>query len=257
VNREAQGIVLFVFGGAVLHAGLTDVYLRYVRAGLRPFLLVAGVVLIIVAIATLWYELRPGRAARAAAEKKSILQDDGPGRADDGHGHGHGHGHREPGIAWLLVLPLFALIVVVPPALGSYAADRTGTALQRPLGFDTLPVQDPLQLTVLDYAGRAVYDHGRSLGSRRVQITGFVTIGSHGTPYLTRMILNCCAADAQPIKVALSGKVPAVLGRDAWFDVIGTYSAKEMKDPVNGGTIPFIDVSQITPVSAPDDEYES
>ena len=242
MNREAQGIVMFVLGGAVLHAGLTDVYLRYVRAGLRPYLLVAGVVLIIAAIATLWYELRPAaRAARAAG---------------DDHGHGHGHGHRESQIAWLLVLPLFALIVVVPPALGSYAADRTGTALQRPLGYDTLPAQNPLQLTVLDYAGRAVYDHGRLLGTRPIELKGFISIGSHGT-YLTRMTLNCCAADALPIKVALSGKLPAGLARDSWVDVIGTYSSREIKDEVNGRAIPYFDVSQIKPIKAPADEYES
>jgi uncharacterized repeat protein (TIGR03943 family) len=240
VNREAQGIVLFVFGGAVLHAGLTDVYLRYVRVGFRPFLLAAGVALIIAALATLWYELRP--AARDSSEEPEA--------------HGHAHGHREPRIAWLLVLPLFALIVVAPPALGSYAADRTGTALQRPLGFDALPDQDPLQLTVLDYAGRAVYDHGRSLANRRIKITGFVSVGNHGM-YLTRMTLNCCAADAQPIKVALSGKLPADLARDTWVEVIGSYSSKEIKDDVNNRAIPYIEVAQITPIQAPAEEYES
>jgi putative membrane protein len=259
MNREAQGIVLFVFGGAVLHAGLTDEYLRYVRAGLRPYLLVAGVVLIIAAVATLWYELRPqARAARA----KQPEHDSGGGHGDAGdqgglgHGHGHGHGHREPRIAWLLVLPLVALIVVAPPALGSYAADRTGTALTRPLGYDTLPAENPLQLTVVDYAGRAVYDHGRALGGRQIKLTGFITVGSHGT-YLTRMILNCCAADALPIKVALAGKLPVDLVRDSWVDVIGTYSSKQIKDEVNGRAIPYLDVSRITPIKAPADEYEN
>lgn len=247
MNKEAQGIVLFVFGGAVLHAGLTDVYLRYVRAGLRPFLLAAGVLLIVVAIATLWFELRSARAA-----KKDQIGDEVSGLE-----HGHTHAHREPRITWLLLLPLFALIVVVPPALGSYAADRTGTGLQRPLGFDTLPQGDPLQLTVLDYAGRAVYDHGRSLGNRKVQMTGFISLGSGGTPYLTRMTLNCCAADAQPIKVALTGQLPAALGRDNWVEVTGTYSDKQMKDKVNGGAIPFLNVSQVKPTKAPADEYES
>jgi putative membrane protein len=52
VNRQAQGVVLFVVGGAVLWASLTDLYLRYVKAGLRPLLVVAGVVLIAAAIAT-------------------------------------------------------------------------------------------------------------------------------------------------------------------------------------------------------------
>jgi uncharacterized repeat protein (TIGR03943 family) len=235
VNRQAQGLVLLLVGGAVLRASSTDLYLRYVKAGLRPLLLVAGAVLIVAAVVTFWYEFRPG----------------GP-RPD-----GDGHGHREPRVAWLLVLPLFALIVAVPPALGSYAADRTGTVLQPPPGLATLPAGDPLRLTVLDYATRAVYDHGHSLGGRRVEITGFITVGPRGAPYLTRMVLSCCAADAQPVKVGLSGQVPPALQPDMWFDVVGTYTDRQIKDDVNGGPIPFIEVSRANEVPAPHDPYET
>jgi putative membrane protein len=230
VNRNAQGVVLLLVGGAVMRAGLTDMYLRYVKAGLRPVLLAAGVILIAAALATFWYEWRTVR--------------------DD-------HGHREPWVAWLLVLPLFALIVVAPPALGSYAADRTGTALQRPPGFAALPAGDPLRITVLDYAGRAVYDHGQSLGGRRFELTGFITVGPHGAPYLTRMILSCCAADAQPIKVGLTGAVPAGLQPDTWLDVVGTYTDRLAHDEVNNGPIPYLDISQATRVPPPPDQYES
>lgn len=235
MNREAQGVVLFVVGGAVLRASFTDLYLRYVRAGLRPLLVVAGVVLIIAAVATFWYELRPAGRKR---------------------GDGDGPAHREPRIAWLLVLPVFALIMVAPPALGSYAANRTGTALQRPAGFPALSAGDPLPISVLDYAGRAVYDHGHSLADRRMKITGFITVG-RDAPYLTRMVLSCCAADALPIKVGLSGRVPPGLRPDTWLEVIGTYTSKEVKDQVNDATIPFIEVSQARAVPAPHDRYES
>jgi putative membrane protein len=230
---------MLVVGGAVLRASLTDLYLRYVRAGLRPFLLVAGVVLIIAGIATLWYEWRAARAAKA----KQPEQD------------GHGRAHREPRIAWLLILPVLALIVVAPPALGSYAADQTGTALLRPPGFAPLPAGDPLQMSVVDYAGRAAYDGGHSLDGRRVEITGFISLG-RGGPYLIRMILSCCAADALPIKVGLAGQVPADLRSNAWFQVTGSYTNKQIKDFVNGGIIPYIDVSQAKPIRAPRDQYE-
>jgi len=147
--------------------------------------------------------------------------------------------------------------VAVPPALGSYAADRTGTVLQPPPGLATLPAGDPLRLTVLDYATRAVYDHGHSLGGRRVEITGFITVGPRGAPYLTRMVLSCCAADAQPVKVGLSGQVPPALQPDMWFDVVGTYTDRQIKDDVNGGPIPFIEVSRANKVPAPHDPYET
>jgi uncharacterized repeat protein (TIGR03943 family) len=233
VNRQAQGVLLLLAGGAVLRASFTDLYLRYVKAGLRPLLLVAGGILIVAAVTTLWYELRPARAARSE---------------QDGH---------EPRVAWLLVLPVLALILVAPPALGSYAADRTGTALQPPAGLATLPAGDPIRLSVLDYATRAVYDHGNSLGGRRIRITGFISVGPRGAPYLTRMVLSCCAADAQPIKVGLSGNLPSGLRPDSWLEATGTYTSRQLKDDVNGGPIPFLDVSEARPVPTPADQYES
>ncbi|MET7902278.1 TIGR03943 family protein [Streptomyces sp. NPDC005336] len=243
MNRQAQAAVLFLVGVAVLHAGFTDLYLRYVKAGLRPLLIVAGIVLIVAAIATVWYELR----------RPPATPEDQPERE---YHDGHGHAHREPRISWLLVLPLLALILVAPPALGSYSAMRTGTALQPPWGFPTLPAGDPLRLSVVDYAGRAAYDHGRSLGNRRIKITGFIALDRSGNPYLVRMVLSCCAADAQPVKIGLSGRIPPVLQPDTWVEVTGTYTSKRTKDPVNDGAIPFINISRASPVPVPHDPYE-
>ncbi|MCX4858455.1 TIGR03943 family protein [Streptomyces canus] len=231
MNRQAQSAVLFVLGAALLHAGLTDLYLRYVKAGLRPLVLAAGVVLIATALATAWYEWR----ARAKEEE---------------------HAHREPRVSWLLVLPLFALILVAPPALGSYSAMRTGTALQQSYGYAKLPQSGPLQLGLADYAGRAVYEHGQGLGGRQIVITGFVALDHSGAPYLVRMALNCCAADAQPVKVGLTGQIPPVLKPDGWLQVTGTYTAKRTKDTVNGGPIPYLEVTQAKPVPTPHDPYD-
>jgi putative membrane protein len=242
MSRQTQGFVLLLLGGAVLRAGLTDVYLRYVKAGLRPLLLVAGAVLLAAAAATFWYELRRDKHE--------------PGEHDNGDGQAHQEpAHHEPRVAWLLVLPVFVLILVAPPALGSYAANRAGTALQPGLIIASPPAGDPAPMSLLNYATLAVYDHGRSLGNRPVRITGFITVGAHGASYLTRMILTCCAADAQPIKVGLSGQVPATLQPDAWLEITGTYTSTQATDGINGGPIPFIRVSQARPVPAPADPY--
>jgi len=110
---------------------------------------------------------------------------------------------------------------------------------------------------VSDYADRAVSDHGRSLGTRTITLTGFVAFDRNGSVYLLRMLLNCCAADAQPVKIGLSGQVPPVLQPDTWLEVTGTYTGRQTKDPVNNGVIPFIDVTQAKPAPAPADPYES
>jgi uncharacterized repeat protein (TIGR03943 family) len=229
VNRAAQTVLLFLAGVVLLHAGLTDVFLRYVKAGLRPLLLAAGVVLIATAVATVWYERRQPRPK----------------------------GHPEPRISWLLVLPVFALILAAPPALGSYSAMRGGTALTPPLVYTPLPTGNPVPLRVIDYAERAAYDHGQSLGGRTVVLTGFVAFDDTGRPYLVRMLLNCCAADAQPVKVGLTGHLPPVLQPDSWLEVTGTYTGTQAKDPVNGRPIPFLELDQTKPVPPPADPYEN
>jgi len=239
VNRQAQSVILLLVGGAILRASVTDLYLRYVKEGLRPFLIAAGVLLVAAAAATLWYELRARRDAPDADHDE------------------HGHKHTGPWVAWLLVLPVFALLLVAPPALGSYAANRSGTALSETSDFAPLPAGDPVKITVLDYASRAVFDQGKSLANRHVQLSGFLTAGDGGTWYLTRMILSCCAADARPIKVALSGQLPDGLAADGWLRVTGTYVAKTAKDPVNGERIPYLDVSEAEVITAPSEQYES
>ncbi|MGX1562417.1 TIGR03943 family putative permease subunit [Streptomyces sp. NPDC055506] len=244
MNRLAQSALLFLLGATLLHAGMTDLYLRYVKAGLRPLVLLAGVVLIATAAATLWYDRRGSGHGH-----------DGAGGGHEGAGRGHDH-HHEPRVTWLLTLPVLALILVAPPALGSYSASHTGTALQKPFGFPDLPADGPLRLGVADYAGRAVYDNGRSLRGRELKITGFVTLDRAGTPYLVRMGLNCCAADAQPVKIALTGDIPPVLSPDTWLEITGRYTPRRTKDPVNNGPVPYLEVTRAKPVPTPHDPYD-
>jgi uncharacterized repeat protein (TIGR03943 family) len=230
VNRAGQGAILLLVGAAVFRASVTDLYLRYVKEGLRPFLIVAGVLLIVAGVMTLWYEF------------KGIRED--------------GHEHRLS-TAWLLVAPALALLMIVPPALGSFAAGRTGTSLPQASNFGPMPAGDPAKISVIEYASRAVFDHGRSLGERRVRMTGFLLPGPDGQVYLTRMILTCCAADARPVKVGLTGDVPTGLKPDTWVDVTGRYTTKTGTDSVNHETIPFLDVLGYKLVNVPREQYES
>ncbi len=119
-----------------------------------------------------------------------------------------------------------------------------------------MPAGDPVPLSVVEYASRAAYDHGRSLHGRPVRVTGFLALDRSGAPYLVRMALNCCAADAQPVKVALTGDLPPVLRPDAWLEVTGTYTPRLTRDPVNDGPIPYLKVTSTRPVQAPRDPYD-
>jgi uncharacterized repeat protein (TIGR03943 family) len=251
VNRQAQAVVMLLLGGAVVKASLTDVYLRYVKQGLQPFLIGAGLLLIAAAAMTLWYDLRHPGAATGEP-------DEGTDHADD-HGHDHGGtAHHEPRVGWLLVLPVLGLLLVTPPALGSYAAGQAGSALagKQASAYPPLPAGDPAKISVLDYASRAVFDKGASIGDRSVQLTGFVTTGPDGKPMLARIILSCCAADGRPIKVGLTGDAPTGVPADHWIDVTGRYSPQTATDPVNDAPVPYLDVKTWQEIPAPRQQYE-
>ncbi|MFC7528620.1 TIGR03943 family putative permease subunit [Actinoplanes sp. GCM10030250] len=231
MNRQAQAVVLLLFGGAILKASLSDLYLRYVKEGLRPFLLVAGAVLVVTAVATLWYELRPS--------------DDPPD-----------HHHHEPRVGWLLILPVLGLLLVAPPALGSFTAGQSGTVPVTDSDYSELPTEDPAPIGLLDYASRALYDDGRSLAGRRVQLTGFVAAGEDGAPMLARIVVSCCAADGRPIKVGLSGGPVLDVPAGTWVRVTGTHSPKRGTDPVNQADIAYLEVTGWQPITPPKRPYE-
>ena len=81
--------------------------------------------------------------------------------------------------------------------------------------------------------------------------------GDGGTWYLTRMVITCCAADAQPIKVGLTGTVPGRLKANDWIQVTGSYATRKDRDPVNQEPIPYLSVESSTPIPAPARQYES
>jgi uncharacterized repeat protein (TIGR03943 family) len=246
VRRDLHGLILLLVGGTLLKLAITGDYLRYVKAGLRPYLIAAGVVLVVVAALSLLGRLRAG----AGHDGHNVDGD------DDGHGHGSGRGWRD--VAWLLVVPMAVLLLIAPSALGSYSAARSGTALgaASTSDFPPLPSGDPVRVSVLDYASRAVFDKGQSLGGRQITLSGFLLAAPSGW-YLTRMVITCCAADAQPIKVGLTGTVPSGLSANEWLEVTGRYSTKVDHDGVNGETIPYLEVAAAHPIAAPKEQYDS
>jgi uncharacterized repeat protein (TIGR03943 family) len=240
VNRLSQAVVMLLFGGALIKATITDIFLRYVKAGLRPFLITAGVLLVAAAIMTMWYELRPA-----------------PADHDHDHEVDDGHGHRESRVGWLLVLPLIGLLLITPPALGSYSASQAGTVALNASTSDypPLPAGDPAQLGLIDYASRAIFDGGKSLAGHTVQLSGFLTPGPDKRPMLARVVLTCCAADGRPIKIGLDGDITIDAPADSWVSVVGVYSSRVGTDPVTKAKIAYLTVQSWEQIPEPDNPY--
>ena len=241
---------MLLLGGAIVRASVTDLFLRYVKAGLRPFLIAAGLLLVAAAVMTLWQALR----ARGTHDDHA---DDG--HHDDGHADdGHGHAHHEPRVGWLLILPALALLLVTPPALGSFAAGKAGSVTAAPASgsdYPPLPKGDPAQVGLLDYASRSLFDDGKSLTGRNLQMSGFITPGPGGQPMLARIVLTCCAADGRPIKVGMTGKLPLDVPADTWVQVTGVYTAKRAKDPVNNVDMAYVEVTSWEAIPEPKQPY--
>ncbi|HCT77294.1 MAG TPA: TIGR03943 family protein [Micromonosporaceae bacterium] len=251
MNRQAQGVVLLLLGGAVLKATVfTEIYLRYVKESLLPFLIGAGVMLVIAGVMTIIYDLRHGSETDTECAE------------GEDHGHEHATPHHEPRVGWMLIAPVLGLLLVAPPALGAFAAGQSGSAvlIEADL-YPPLPDGDPAKISVLDYATRAIFDKGKSMkdgggGNRKVQISGFLSEGPAGEKVLTRMMLSCCAADARPIKIGMAGQTPAGIANDQWVEVTGVYTTKTVKDPVNNNDIPFIEVLEWRQIEPPRNQYE-
>lgn len=227
MRAEAQSGVCLLLGATALRLGLTDAALAYVKPSLRPLLVVAGVVLVVVGIA--------GLRGRPTAD---------------------GHDHPAPSAAWLLVLPVIAVFLVAPAPLGSYAAERQSEAR----AVERTPIRSPLPpevdgavpLSLRDFLVRAI--NGTELVGRTVRLTGFTTTDGKGV-VLNRFRVTCCAADGIAMRVRLEG-MPGSPRDDQWFEVEGTLREGERDDTGLVG-MPVLDVTEATPVSAPANTYES
>jgi uncharacterized repeat protein (TIGR03943 family) len=220
-----------VIGVIAALAALNGLYLNFVKPSLRLPLLVASAVLLLL-------------GAHGA------VTDRGAGGAD-----GHDHGGGTPRVGWLLVVPFLLLGVVVPPPLGAYsAAEDTGlVTVSSAEGLGPLPDDDPVDLTLAEFQGRALFDPDRSLQGRTVRLVGFASPGTGGQWVLTRMSLNCCAADGFAVKVRVAG-APAVAD-DEWVRVTGTWRPAPIAAP-ESRELPVLDVRDLIRVPMPENPYE-
>ena len=244
MRRDVSAVLMVLLGGAILRLSVTDAYVNYVKPAMKPYLVAsAGVLLLLGVMAFI-------DAVRDTGGKPESHRD-----PTDGVGNGHSHGRGRMRSAWLLVLPVAAIFLVAPGPLGAYTAAREGASVSAPrTGSEVapLPPGDPVPLRLDEFAVRAVWDNGRTLTGRTVEVVGFVTPDPVGGWALTRLALACCAADALATKVKPVGEVPD-LPANTWVAVTGRYVP-------GGGTgtpdaVPWLQVDTIIRVPQPEDPY--
>lgn len=257
----AGGTISVLVGTVLLRLTLTGAHTRYVRAGMAPWLVVAGVVVIALGVVTLVRALRrpPGSPVGTGGGAG------GTGRDDD---HDHGRGL----VGWMLLAPIAALLLVAPPSLGSYGVDRGATVDVRAGAptFEPLdPAAGPVPMTLLEFNQRAVDGRGETFAGTTVRLTGFVA--DDGEVFrIARYQIACCAVDAAPVTVRVVGAHGEPPERDRWVTVTGTFrpagdSGEDGEDgeggAENGGggdpaPVPELAATSVVEVAEPGDPYE-
>jgi uncharacterized repeat protein (TIGR03943 family) len=225
--NAAGGTISLLVGPVLLRLTLTGTYRRYVRVGMGPWLVIAGVAVVALGLLTLLHAFR---------------HDD----VVDAHEHGRDR------VGWLLLAPIAALLLVAPPTLGSYGVGR-GTTVDVRAGapvFDPLPHgTQPVAMTLLEFGQRA-FDHGgESFDGVAVELTGFVSSSSDGGFDLARYEIACCAADAVPVVIRVLGVTGDPPPRDQWVTVTGAFQP-------GGGDTPRLAATSVSEIAPPEDPYE-
>ncbi|MGZ4525435.1 MAG: TIGR03943 family putative permease subunit [Mycobacterium sp.] len=235
MSRECENVVLLSTGLSILLVTWSGVFTRYVKPGLLPWLIASAVLLIALALFVMIGDIRRG----------------GP-RAD---GHGHVHSHRAA-IAWLLVLPILLLCFVKPPALRPSAAAASVTPVSNDVlnqAFPPLPPGRAPELSLPEVLVRWARDTTGSLTNRHIAVTGFVLNEAQGVD-LGRVVIICCAADAQLARIHLGGPAAAQaagLPDNTWLRVEGEVVPRKS----NSAKIPTLEANAVTRIDAPPNPY--
>lgn len=238
MRRESQNVLLVLLGGALLKIGSNGDYLRYVKPAQQPWLLAAGAVLLALGVIAI---------ARDVVTRRD--------RLTVGHSCGQAHHHANRS-AWLLMLPVLAVYLIAPPALGSDSVTRTESrapAAGSSTGFAPLPTGRVIPLSMTEFVTRAGWDPAGSLTGRTVSLTGFVTRRGDSV-LLARMVITCCAADAFPVTVRLVITSPLNYPNDTWLQVTGQV-VPGTASRANNYT-PGLTVTSVRQIPQPRDPYE-
>jgi putative membrane protein len=252
VSRGSQNIVLLLVGMATAVMLVKGTYLNYVRPGLLPWLIVAALVLVALGLVAVIRDLRMAGAAR---RDEGDEHDEGH---DAEHDAEHDDGHRhQPWLTWLLLIPIAMVAFVAPPPLDASGASPQPAAVSAPQrrAFPPLPPGPAPTVSLPETVMRAAADSTNSLNGRSITLTGFALHHSGGVD-IGRVVIVCCAADAQLARIHLGGTgATAAAGYpdDTWLQIQGQIvpGSSHAED----GFIPTLAVANVTRIDKPAHTY--
>jgi len=245
----APAIVLSAWGTVMLHTVAAGRINELLSPLFRTYVLAGGIALLVLSVVYLFlYEpaANPASALAPTGRVRQLLR-------------------------WaVLLLPVIAASVLSPSALSSTTmanraalsstagvtampsmSDATAENVKQALAADpNQPV--PVEVTDLITLARSP-EQMKTFAGRKVKSVGFVIAQPGAAPKLLRWMMWCCAADAQPVSVQLTGNLPGTYKDDQWFEIVGTAQFPSTL----GQVTPEIDVDTVKPTTEPDEPYLS
>ncbi|MGF1648673.1 MAG: TIGR03943 family protein [Kineosporiaceae bacterium] len=253
MRRALAATLLLLTGGALIRLVLSEQHLRYVKEAMALPLLATGAVVVVLGFVG-WWLATGSRRPVDRTTPGAVGAEGGPGGPGGQAGH-HGHEAHLPPVAWLLLLPVLAIYLVPPPALGSDAVLRESQLAVAPGAelFPPLPAGDPVVLTPREAVERVLYDPGSGVLEREVQVIGFaVPDPETGQWYVARISLACCAADGVAHRILVEGVPPPAA--DQWVSVTGRL--RSPGGPTADQPIPRLAATEVGPYEAPANPYD-
>ncbi len=115
-------------------------------------------------------------------------------------------------------------------------------------------IEGTLQKTLPDRTILEIYLNPNQYIGKRVIVTGMILRDEQLKPHfggrdtaVYRFLINCCAADALPLAIALDSDQAGAFANDQWVQVDGVFDLQQ----INGKPVPIVSEPHIKPIEAP------
>ena len=136
-----------------------------------------------------------------------------------------------------------------PPMLSSQGSENNPNVTAPPEELEGTQQETPQERTILE-----IFLNANIYKGKRVVVTGMILrdeqlkthFGGRDTA-VYRFLINCCAADALPLAIALDSDQAGAFANDQWVQVDGIFDLQQ----IDGKPVPLVSKAQIKPVEAP------
>jgi uncharacterized repeat protein (TIGR03943 family) len=232
VKRETQNVLVLLLGLGVGVMVVRGGYLHYVKPSLMPWLVIAAAVLIALALVCIVRDIRQGGSETHDCRRHSGA------------------------MVWVLLVPVVLIAFVIPPAIeANGAAPVAAAATPHRRAFPALPAERAPVVSLPEVVMRAATDSAGTLDNRLVTVSGFTLLRDGGVD-LGRVVIVCCAADAQLARIHLTGPgATAAAGypEDTWLRIEATVVPGSASAAAS--FIPTMTVTGVTKIDRPANTY--